>query len=291
MTMGSELDWDLLRYFLAVMRSGSLRQAAQQLGASHPTVRRRLLALEEQIGFRLFDRGSETFQPTAEALALQQHAEAVETSVHAFTRCADNADPRLEGSIQISAPDLVMSDLLAEDLAAFKKRWPQIILNVETTYELANLGNRDADIAIRLGPRESLPNQNLLGMKAATVYAAIYGHGDHWLGWEDQAQQVEMIKSSPFADVPIQGIINNVYVQRAACQAGMGICMLPCFFADGFLERRIKPEPVADIWVLVHPDLQQNPRLRLFRDAIVKAFKRHRAKLEGTQVKVNQPSE
>ena len=68
---------------------------------------------------------------------------------------------------------------------------------------------------------------------------------------------------------------------RSACAAGLGMARLPCFLADGHLERRTEPEPGLDIWVLVHPDLRRNPRLRLFRDMVVDALKQQRDRLEG----------
>ena len=70
-------------------------------------------------------------------------------------------------------------------------------------------------------------------------------------------------------------------LQRRACAAGLGMARLPCFFADGHLERRTEPEPGLDVWVLVHPDLRRNPRLRLFRDMVVASIKRQQDRLEG----------
>jgi len=65
-----ELDWDHLRIFLAVMRSASLRQAAERLGVSHPTIRRRLESLEGKLGLHLFDRRNDVvaFQQAAQPL-------------------------------------------------------------------------------------------------------------------------------------------------------------------------------------------------------------------------------
>ena len=276
-----ELNWDHLRVFLAVMRAKSLRQAASQLGASHPTVRRRLVQLEKQVGIRLFERRSDSLHATPEASELLVRAEEVEASVQAFARCAGNADPNLKGNIQVTAPDLIMSELLAPDLAAFCARWPQISVDVETTYAIADLGNREADIAFRLTARDAAPSQELLGRRAAITYAAVYGRGDQWLGWNDRELQTRMIRQTPFAHLPIGAVLNNVYLQRAACKAGMGLAILPCFMAEPWLERRTNPEPAADLWVLVHPDLRRNPRLRLFRDEMVAALQRHRPRIEG----------
>ena len=281
MAVASELDWDNLRFFLMVMRSNSLRQAATRLGVSHPTIKRRLNTLEQQVGLELFDRSADSLQATPEAYRLLEKAEEVEASVRVFERCAGNIDPGLEGTIRLTAPDLVASELLAPEFSAFCKRWPQIELHVETTYELADLGTREADIAFRIMGSDALPDEKLTGRKAAAMYMAVYGEGDCWLGWEDRQQQMGYIEHTPFADLPIKGVLNNIYLQRAACIEGMGLAMLPCFMGDPYLPRRTDPQHAGDLWVLVHPEMRNNPRLQLFRDEMFKALKRLRPLIEG----------
>src|SRR3546814_5937393 len=63
-------DWDNLRVFLALAEEGSLTAAARRLRVSHPTVARRIKALEDELGTRLFDRLPDRYQPTEQALAL-----------------------------------------------------------------------------------------------------------------------------------------------------------------------------------------------------------------------------
>lgn len=277
----SNLNWDHLRVFLAVMRNSGQRAAAQSLGVSHPTIARRLQALEQQLGLRLFEPGGEGYQPTPEALALLEKAEQVEAAMNDFTRCAENADPGLNGTIRVTAPDMIMSEVLAPDLAAFTQQFPDLALDVETTYDLADLGNREADIAIRLIMPGSAPQGHLTGRKATGTATAVYGHGDFWLGWRERDVQEIWIQKTAFADRPIRGVLNNIYLQRAACVAGMGMAILPCFMADGLVPRRSEPFPGADLWVLVHPDLRTNPRLRLFRDHIVTALRNRSRRLMG----------
>ncbi|CAM2011649.1 LysR family transcriptional regulator [Acanthopleuribacter pedis] len=284
----SSLNWDHLRIFLAVMRARSLRSAAADLGVSHPTMSRRLQALEEQLGLRLLETGGEGVKPTVEAMALLEKAEQVEAAMHAFTRCAENVDPALSGTIRVTAPDMIMSEVLAPDLAAFSRQWPDLVLDVETTYDLADLSGREADIAIRLITPGQSPDERLAGRKATGTATAVYGTGDFWLGWRERAVQQEWVRKTEFADLPIRGVLNNIYLQRAACVAGMGMAILPCFMADGLVPRRSEPIPGADLWVLVHPDLRHNPRLRLFRDHIVDALRGHHDLLMGLTGAANQ---
>lgn len=283
MTMPSleDLDWDNLRVFLAAIRTESLRGAADALGMSHPTARRRLGALEEQLGLQLFERRRDGLHPTLEAAELRRAAESVERAVQALGRVAHASDPALRGPVRVTLPAIVASDLLMPDLIAFVERWPQIDLQIDASYGVADLDRREADVAIRIMPKDKRPSDHLLGRLACPVYSAIYGKGEHWIGWRGGSTDRAWIKETPFPDLPVRGAMRDPHVQRAACAAGLGLTMLPCFFAEPMLERRTEPHPRFDLWVLVHPDLKRNPRLRLFRDEVVAALKRLQPRLAG----------
>ena len=57
-------SWDDLRFLLAVARAGTLSGAARSLGVNHTTVSRRIQALEEHVGVRLFERLSSGWATT-----------------------------------------------------------------------------------------------------------------------------------------------------------------------------------------------------------------------------------
>ena len=281
MNREADWDWDHVRVFLAVTRAKSLRQAGDNLGLSHPTLSRRLEALEAKLGFRLFDRRSDGLHATQEAAELVELAESVEDSMHALARRAHDTNSDLQGRVRVTAPDLIVTDLLMPELSAFSRKYPQIELEVRTSYEVMNLGSREADVAIRIVRHGTLPTDNVAGRKAGTIWSAIYGEGDNWIGWSGERLDRAWIRRTPFPDLPIRGSFNHPALQRAACQAGMGLTKLQCYFADPYLQRRTAPEKAFDIWVVVHPDLQRSPSLRAFRDEMFTAFKRLQPRLEG----------
>ena len=121
----------------------------------------------------------------------------------------------------------------------------------------------------------------LTGRKAAVVYRAVYGSGEQWIGWDGPELDASWVRKTPFPDYPVRGSFNDPLLQRAACLEGLGISLLPCVVADPYLPRISEPEPAYDIWVLVHPDLKRNPRLRVFRDFIVERLRGHRPALQG----------
>lgn len=284
-----DLNWDHLRVFLATMRAKSLRGAADELRLSHPTARRRLGALEEQLGLQLFERRRDGLHPTLEAGDLEHAAEEVERAVQALGRVAQAADPALRGPIRVTTPDIVATELLMDAFVAFSERWPQIDLEVLPSYGIANLDRREADVAIRAVPHGKRPAEHLTGRMAGTSYAAVYGRGDAWIGWKGEAEDRAWIAETEFPDLPCRGAMDDPMLQRAACARGLGLTKLPCFFAEPLLERRTEPKPSFDLWVLVHPDLRRSPRLRTFRDAMVDAIKAEAPALAGRALPTANP--
>jgi len=283
MDSDTNLDWDHLRVFLAVMRTKSMREAAQALGVRHPTVGRRISALETELDLRLFDRRPNGLHATKAAAELMDMAREVEATVHALRRRALDADPELTGPVRVSLPQTMATDLYAPAFAQFVARWPQIELRIQTGFEFVDLGKREADVVIRGVRHGHAPKGDLIGRNVGTAYAAIYGQNDRqWIGLHGEKRDREGIEKTNFHSLPITGRMPNFAVQRATCAAGMGLTRLPCFFAEPLLKRRSTPEPLLDIWVLVHADLRRSPRLRVFRDEMVKATKRLRARLQGT---------
>ncbi len=281
MVKPNELQWDDIRLFLALMRAGSLRAAAVQLGVSRPTAARRLSVLEGRLGLALFDRRPDGLNATAAAGALFPRAEEVERAVQGLTREAQGADPELRGTVRVTVPAIVAEELLMDDFVAFCRRWPQIQLDISGAYSLESLAAQQADVAVRFMPTGVAPDPALHGRRVGNAYVAVYGHGDCWIGQRGAEHDKAWVARTPWPDLPIKGAIMDGALLRRACAAGLGMAHLPCFVADGSLERRTEPKPGLDVWVLVHPDLRRNPRLRLFRDMVVVALQRQRDRLEG----------
>ncbi|MCO4772981.1 MAG: LysR family transcriptional regulator [Deltaproteobacteria bacterium] len=285
MSTTNEMMWDDVRVFLAILRAGSLRQAATTLGLSRPTTGRRLSALEGRMGLTLFDRRSDGLHATPAAVDLVPAAEEVERAMRGLARATQAVDSELRGPVRVSLPAIVASDLLMDELVAFHHRWPGIDLHISGSYEVSSLAEREADVAVRFMPRGVSPDPGLTGRLVATAWVAAYGEGDCWIGQRGAALDAAWVAQTDFPELPVRGAILDGLIQLRACQAGMGMGYLPCFLAEPHLRRRSEPVPGLDIWVLVHPDLRRNPRLRTFRDALVEGLKRQTARLEGRSVR------
>src|ERR1051325_3208769 len=99
------MDWSDVRIFLAVARSGTLGGAARSLRLSHPTVGRRLRALEEATGQTLLQRTAEGMILTEEGSAIIALAEQMEEGALALERRLAGQEQELRGSLRISSAD------------------------------------------------------------------------------------------------------------------------------------------------------------------------------------------
>ncbi len=120
----SDLNWDDLRFVLAVSRAGSLARAARALHVDHTTVGRRVEAAEAALGVRLFTRTTTGFVLTADADRLLQPMRQVEDAVLALERTAEAQDERLAGAVRVTSPETLGVSYLAPRLAAVGRAHP-----------------------------------------------------------------------------------------------------------------------------------------------------------------------
>ena len=163
-------DWDDLRVFLTLAREGSLTMAAKRLGVSHPTVARRVHALEERIGARLFDRLPDRFVPTSAGEELLDDAEMMERAAESIGRRSAGLTDTARGVVRISAGE-AMTTLLARHMPSLRASLPEIKFEIATSHMLANLSRREADLMIR----EQVPElADIVARKLGRVAYAIY---------------------------------------------------------------------------------------------------------------------
>ncbi|AQT54187.1 LysR family transcriptional regulator [Burkholderia orbicola] len=282
------MSWDDIRYFLAVMRGGSLSAAARALQVQHSTVARRIDALESALGIRLFDRLPRGWPPTDEGLHLAEHAARLEADAHAFARAAQGA-AALDGVVRVSASPVFASHFLAPRLARAQRAWPALRIDLMGEMHAANLYAREADLAVRLSrPSEpGLAARRLGTMRFALCAAPEWADAppDTWpfVGYDDalaqtpQQQWLERVA----AGRRFAFIANDLAAQHRACAAGAGVALLPRFLVDDpaahagapLVELTAAPrcDIEREIWLVVHPDVRRSPRVQRVADAIADA--------------------
>ncbi len=289
------MDWDDIKLFLALMRTGTVRAAAGALGVSHSTVARRIDAMERKLAVRLFDRLPTGYVVTAAGEDMLAVAELVENELDGLERRILGHDRKLAGRVRVTMVDGLATGLLMPHLADFTRKYPAIDLQVETTYEEVDLDYRGADIALRFARN---PPDHLVGRRLLTCATAAYASVDYlkhhdlddpadgrWIGFGAPEAFPKWVKESQFPNIPAKGQIVSLLVQREACKAGMGVAMLPCFLGEAEASlRRLspgEPNPNFELWLLSHRDMRTSARIRLFSEAMTVAIKSHRWDYEG----------
>lgn len=290
------MDWDDVKLFLALLRGGNVRNAAARLGVSHSTVARRIDALENQLQARLFERlpGGYVLTPIGEDML--KTAERVEDELGALERRIAGQDSRLEGSIRVSMIDAFATHLLMPDLAKFAALYPDIELQIPVSYETVDLDRREADVAVRFAKS---PPDHLVGRRVSGCAMAPYAAPDYvathtlddpdsasWIGYGAHGKYPDWVKQGPFPELSVRGEFVSMLTQFAACKAGMGLAMLPCFMGDRepqvvrLAEGKLTPR--LDVWVLTHRDVRSSARIRIFTAFLCDAIASKRGLLEGT---------
>lgn len=275
-------DWGDLRFFLAVARAGTIRGGADAIGANHTTVSRRLVALEQAIDARLFDRTKNGLRLTPLGEELLPNALRVEEEIAAASRIVAGRDSRPTGPIYLSLPPFMALSSIVGDIAAFSHLHNDIDIHLEVSNAFANLERREADVSIRYAYEvtDDVVGRRLVRCSKAVYCAPEYaekinddgGVGLTWIGWaEDEGETTApWVKNSPFPHAKIRHRVNEGVPQLALAAAGVGLTYLPCFVGDLHpgIVRAPFHHPVADrsIWLLLHRDLKKTTRIRLFLD-------------------------
>jgi len=143
------LDWNDLRYFLAVAREGSTLAAGRTLRVSQTTVARRVAALENAIGFPLFDKRQAGYVLNDVGQDLIERAEQVELAARQFEDSASGRSREISGTVCLTTHEMIAVTLLVPILRELHERYPEIVIQIDTREQLLDLGAGEADIALR----------------------------------------------------------------------------------------------------------------------------------------------
>lgn len=284
------MDWDDLRYVLAVSREQSLSLAAARLGVAHTTVGRRVRAIEEALGVRLFDKTPDAFVPTEAGQDIAEVAERMEGEVLSLEGRVFGRDNQLEGKLRVTTMDLVFRGYHGA-FASFVAKYPSIDMTLTFSDTHASLARREADIALRL---TSSPPEQLVGRKVGRVDFAVYGRRElveaagpdapldafPWLHWDEKLGMSWLddwlAERAPEARIAMRmgGTSTDV---REVVAAGIGVHFLAVFDGDNDPRlTRIGPVEKAysrDVWLLTLPDLRHTGRIRAFMKHMESAFR------------------
>jgi len=275
-------DLNDLRFFLAVVQTGSLSAASRKLGVTQPTVGRRIQALETALDARLFDRMQSGFTLTEAGQDILSAAKNIEENAWTIFNQVTGEENKLSGKVRITTSEGLANFWIMEKLNSFQAENPDIKLEVQGGIGLADMLRREADVALRIGkPGTDELIGKCLGQVGFGLYASndylerhgvpkslseLNGHqivdssGD--LGNTVQALRLrEMVEESN-----VNLFTNNIVTQSQAVINGVGITSLPMYVAAKLPTlKRILAEEFdirSDIWLLTHRDFRYTTKIK-----------------------------
>jgi len=277
----NNLDWSLVRAFLAVARLGSLSAAARELGLSQPTLSREIQALETATGLNLFRRTTQGLALTEQGQGLLEAATEMHEAADRFQRQAAGLSTTLEGDVRISANEIIGTYLLPPAITAFRADHPGVHVDIVISNRASSLSKREADIALRMF-RPTQPD--LVARRLPDLELGFYAHRDYIsrhgspqdfdsflqhtiigydedMGFIDGAARLGYHFVRDNFAVRSDSLLMHIHLLRA----GAGIAGTHVALARHWPElQRIMdwmPLPPLEFWCVAHGDVQFNARI------------------------------
>jgi DNA-binding transcriptional LysR family regulator len=297
--MTARLDWNDLRFALAVADGGSLAAGGRLLGVNHTTVLRRIAALENRLGTRLFERLPTGYSLTPQGEELIEAARGIGDTVGRLELRLAGADLSVSGPVRVTTTDTLMASLLPAIFAELKAAHPGIELEVTTSNQFLNLTRREADVAVR--PADD-PPPSLFGRRITSVGFAVFARRDihrngtepdadlsnrPWIVPDDSLSTTAAARwiAAEFPDVRITARADSFVTMAALAEAGLGVAALPCYLGDRSIALARLTAPVeamrSGLWVLTHEHLRRTARIRTFMEFVSAALTRERRAIKG----------
>jgi len=297
-------DWNDLRYFLAAAREGSTLAAARTLRTSQTTVARRIAALEDELGVPLFEKRQAGYTLTPAGEELVARAEQVESSANQFAEAASAGSRDLTGTVRITSEEIYALSLISPLLRGLHERHPEIIVELDTSSNVRDLGEGEADVALRSSSREQ--PLGLVGRRICVDDWTLYCSRDY-AERHGQPSSIKELKKHAIVGgggeqlwrhyqkwLQSMGLEDRVAMHHAsstglltAIRSGFGISVLPCVVgdADPELVRCIPPRDGHGrvLWLLTHERVRRAPRVRAVVDFLYDGLSKHVRRLENVR--------
>ncbi len=281
------MNWDDVRFVLAVADEGSLSGAARRLGVNHATVLRRINGFEARIGIAVFERTARGYAVAPRRNRLIEAMRGMEQSAYGIERAITAARLPLAGVVRLTSTDSLCQVVLPQIVALVQDQAEGLTIELNSANLPVSLARMDADITVR--PTNSLPAE-LVGVDAGRLGFAAYAAPNgkpRWLAASGALSGSEPAKwmNANISPEDISGRADSFLVLREMAIMGQGRAILPCVLGDA--DRRlvrlhgVVPDISVRLWVASHPDFTKVPRIRAVRDLVSQALLRDADRLTG----------
>lgn len=285
------MDWTEIPYFLAVVRGGSLRLAAEQMGVSHGTVDRHINSLETSCGARLFQRTANGMRLTEAGETLVKDAEQAEAIIRGARHRAAAVDADTSGVIRLTMPSWIAYPIVAPLLTKFCEIYPGIDLDITISNRFQRISHAEADVSLRVAfdVADDVVGRRLFQWSDAVLASRTYlerhwenrgkdGDGLHWIGWAGPDPQQAWETMRPFPNAKVRHWIEDEMMFIEMLRGGHGMAVFPVVCTTLYPDLvRVPGTPVLpdrSLWLLLHPDLKNAARIRALVDFLADEFQK-----------------
>lgn len=275
------LDWDDLRVFLDLARTGSLSGTARRLRIDHSTVSRRISQLEAAVGAGIFERSRTGFRLNELGERLLPRIEAIESEVIAV-KAAVGAETAATGKVRLATMEGIASLYLAPRLLGLQETAPSLTLELVTSPQVIHVNRREADLFLSFfqPPGQGLVSERIgefrLGLYASPAYIARKGEPANvedlrrheFVSYIDDLIQLDAVRwlQEVITDPTVIFHSNSMIAQMNAAIGGLGLVLLPRFAVSGGSTLTPILSDFAgtsrEIWLNVHQDLRYVPKIK-----------------------------
>jgi DNA-binding transcriptional LysR family regulator len=269
-----------LEVLLAMVRGGTLAEAAARLGADASTVFRGVQRIEKNLGQRLFERTRGGYLPSESMLGIASHAERIEAELEAARAAAMAPNQEVSGRVRVTTVDTVLRGLVLPGLTALTSRHPLLQLELRGTNELLSLTKRDADLALRAVVPTSRPPGHLVGRHLGAIRFVVCGSKamsaakrrqsldrHDWIAPDDAMPEHPTVRwrRKTLPKTTPRHLMDGIVSVVDGIRAGAGVGVVPLFMLDTEPQLIALSDPLegceSQLWLLAHPESRHLRRI------------------------------
>jgi DNA-binding transcriptional LysR family regulator len=266
-----------LQTLLALVRGGTLAEAAARLGADASTVFRSVQRMEKHLGQRLFERSRQGYLPSQAVLDITRHAERIEAELEAARATALRPSEEVSGRVRVSTTDSVLRGLILPCLSALARQHPLLQLELRSSNELVSLSKRDADLALRATHQAP---EHLIGRRLGTIRFVVCASKAlpaaqrrraldqlDWVAPDEAMPEHPSVRwrRKALPKVAPRHLVDGIVAVVDAIKAGLGVGVVPVFMLAAEPRLLTLGEPLAgcasELWLLAHPESRHLRRI------------------------------
>ena len=292
------MDWNNLKFFLAVARSNNVTDASTKLKVSPSTVARKISELEESLETTLFTKKTNGYFLTEYGESILSMVEETEAKMDFMSRAITRQKSEKSGKLRLDVPEILGMHVIIPELLKTQENYPGIQFEFSNSVVSRKLANAQSDIIVRLSkPDNGLYTIRRIGMLNQAAYCSSeYAEKrgvpetaeeleNHFLiGWNDNMSYLNLAqwlaRTSNGAEIWMK--TPNLQSQLRAVRSGLGIAALPVILGKRFNLTRVlkRAEPsMSEIWLLRNQETRTSEAVDIVVDAIVNAVEKAQSDL------------